>query len=259
MKESYWQTKNKTETKTSESFLVSERFVFRQVHTADMAMFAADGELRAKNHECPQACHQTSYADLVNRRGTDEFRMPCGGVVNDYVPFYFSPVTAFCFAIHQRKVELKAPSGETLRKARKEDRCFIVYRADDLIENRDLQTFFSNTSLNNRSIEIEFGNALDDLEKIVSWKLFDDDPMIGKIPEIGYGGCCRWFHNRDTPEEHQDRKQRRMAELLVHESVPLNLASAVVVQCEDDKVFVEGELEKHNIEVPVIIQNGCFI
>ncbi len=54
--------------------------------------------------------------------------MPCGGVVNDYVPFYFSPITAFTYAIYFGNVSLTAPDGTPLGKATEDDRVFLVAR-----------------------------------------------------------------------------------------------------------------------------------
>jgi hypothetical protein len=87
------------------------RFVFRQIYYGDLDCFLADGEIRSKNHPNMQACHQTSYQEIVDRRGTAEFQMPCGGVVNDYVAFYFSPLTAFTFTIDRGNVNLRDLDG----------------------------------------------------------------------------------------------------------------------------------------------------
>lgn len=106
-----------------------DRFVFRQIYYADLATFLADGEIRAKNHAIGQRCHQTSYQQIVDRRGTTVFRMPSGGVVNDYVPFYFSPITSFAFTIHKRNVPLISPTGQDLGKANGDERIFFVARS----------------------------------------------------------------------------------------------------------------------------------
>lgn len=235
-----------------------ERFVFRQVYTPDIEFFAGDGAIRAKNHAEPQSCHQTSYIELVERRGTAEFPTPCGGVVNDYVPFYFSPWTSFSFTIFKGNVHLRSPNGEILGTATQEDRSFIVYNASTLINDPTLETCFSNTSLNNMSVEINFGASEEELREVVRWPLFDDSPVTGHIPEIGYGGCCRWFHDRAEPEEHQDRKKLRMAEFLVKDSVPLALASCVVTPSEAKKAVVQAIFDEHEVEVPVLHKPGCF-
>lgn len=184
--------------------------------------------------------------------------MPCGGVVNDYVPFYFSPITAFCYTIHRGNVHLRSPDGQILGVARQEDRSFIVYKAADLLNNNDLTTYFSNTSLNNKSIDIVFGNSFDDIHNVVSWNLFDDQPLTAQINEIGYEGCCRFFKNSANPERYQDRSQRRMAEFLVRDAVPLSLACCIVSPHDDSKQSVENILSDHQIDIPVYVKPGCF-
>ncbi len=235
-----------------------ERFVFRQVYTPDISLFARDGEIRARNHEFPQACHQTSYIELVERRGTDQFQMPCGGVVNDYVPFYFAPRTAFSFTIYRGNVQLRDPSGVSLGKATQGERTFVVYEASRLIAEPTLTTYFSNTALNNKSIEIEFGSTDNELESVVNWALFDDSPMVGRVQEIGYNGCCKYFHDRAEPEIHQDRKSSRMAEFLVKSAVPLKLASCLLTPNEIKKQEVEKILRAVGVDTPVYSKPGCF-
>ena len=108
-----------------------ERFVFRQVDYRDIATFLANGEIRAKNPATPQPCYQTSYQNLVDRRGTDMFQVPGGGVVNDYVAFYFSPLTSFTCSIHRGGVDVVDPNGNFVGQSRMEDRVFIVCRIAD--------------------------------------------------------------------------------------------------------------------------------
>ena len=129
----------------AERDIVPNRFIFRQVYFGDLPIFLADGEIRAKNHASPQLCHQTSYQEIVNRRGTNEFPVPCGGVVNDYVPFYFSPLSSFTYTIHRGNVPLISPGGVNLGIAQDEERVFFVCQADDL-RNSGLDYCFSDLS-----------------------------------------------------------------------------------------------------------------
>ncbi len=91
-----------------------QRFIFRMTHYLDVPVFLNDGALHAKNHPNPQKCHQASYDDIVNRRGEAVFSTPCGNVVNDFVPFYFSPTTSMDYTIHRGNVCLKRPDGKNL-------------------------------------------------------------------------------------------------------------------------------------------------
>lgn len=234
-----------------------DRFIFRQVYYRDISIFAADGEKRSKNHPEQQSCHQTSYAEIVERRGTAEFEMPCGGVVNDYVPFYFSPRTAFCYSIYKGNVSLRNPEGKILGVALESDRAFIVCRADAVLAS-ECTCYFSNIALNSLDSEIVFGNTSEELAEIVIWSLFDDAPMASQISEIGYAGVCQYFLDRATPAAYQNRSRHRMAEFLVRERLPLNLVECIVVQNENTADHVRDCLAAYQWDIPVYIKQGCF-
>ncbi|TDB27271.1 DUF4433 domain-containing protein [Stenotrophomonas sp. ATCM1_4] len=124
-----------------------DRFAFRQVDQRDLATFFRDGEVRAKLHEDPQACHQTSYGNIVQRRSSNLVEMPHGGVVNNYVAFYLSPVTAFTYAIHQGRVEVRSPSDHLLGMSELSQRAFLVASVSTLFRNYP-HVCFSNYALN---------------------------------------------------------------------------------------------------------------
>jgi hypothetical protein len=160
------------------------RFIFRQVYYGDLSTFLDDGEIRAKNHFAEQLCHQTSYQQIVDRRGTNAFSMPCGGVVNDYVPFYFSPLTSFTYTIHKGNVPLRSPSGADLGMAKPEDRIFIVCKIKDF-RNAGLEYCFSNFPLNSEVPPPILNSNLDELETHVFWDVFDEPPYGAKMACVG--------------------------------------------------------------------------
>ncbi|WP_320199522.1 DarT ssDNA thymidine ADP-ribosyltransferase family protein [Agrobacterium sp. rho-13.3] len=233
-----------------------QRFIFRQVHFADIPTFLRDGEIRAKNHEHPQVCHQASYQSIVNRRGTAEFELPAG-VVNDYVPFYFSPITSFTYTIHQGNVPSVAPSGEILGVAKDDDRVFFVFPVD-LFRGSGLDYCFSDYALNSQAPLPSIETDLDKLEAHVHWNVFDDTPYIASIPEIGYAGVCRWFQNAATPPTRQLRSQKRMAEFLVKRSVPLNLACCLVAKSSSIGDNVSQMMAASRWNIPIITKRGCY-
>jgi ssDNA thymidine ADP-ribosyltransferase, DarT len=132
-----------------------------------------------------------------------------------------------------------------------------VCRADAVLAS-DCTCYFSNIALNSLDSEIVFGNTLGELKDGVIWSLFDDPPMTSHIPEIGYGGVCQYFHNRDTPAAQQNRSRHRMAEFLVRERLPLNLVQCIVVQNENIADHVRGVLAANDWEIPVLVKQGCF-
>lgn len=235
-----------------------ERFIFRQVDYRDVPTLLADGEVRSKTHPNQQACYQTSYQNLVQRRGTSQFQLPFGGVVNDCVAFYFSPLTSFTCSIHRGGVQVIPPNGGAQTTSRLEDRVFLVAKASNLYL-AGLQCCFSNYALNSTVPEPVIVNDLNLLEAHINWALFDEEPLAGRIPEIGYGGSCQYFHSKDTPERHQLRKPIRMAEFLVQTAVPLPLFACVVAPNEQRKTLVQQEVQAAGYQLPVFSKPGCFV
>lgn len=235
-----------------------ERFVFRQVDYRDLPIFLADGEVRSKNHANQQPCHQTSYQNLVQRRGTNEFELPFGGVVNDCVAFYFSPLTSFTCSIHRGGVQVIPPHGGTQTKSRLEDRVFLVAKVSNLYRAR-LQCCFSNYALNSTVPKPVIVNDYNLLETHINWAMFDEEPQAGSIPEIGYGGSCKYFHSKDTPERYQLRKPIRMAEFLVQTAVPIHLFACVITPNEQRKISIQQQVQVAGYQLPVFSKPGCFV
>lgn len=233
------------------------RFIFRQVYCGDLPTFLADGEIRAKNHENQQACHQTSYQEIVNRRGTNEFPMPCGGVVNDYVPFYFSPLSSFTYTIHRGNVPLISPDGVNLGIAQDEQRIFFVCQTDNL-RNSGLDYCFSDYPLNSQVPKPALEQNLDSLEQHVHWDVFDDNPMAGHIPEVGYGGVCQYFKNSDNPPERQLRSQKRMAEFLVKGALSLEYVCCIVAKSAEMRDNLQTTMNASGWNIPILSKPGCY-
>lgn len=234
-----------------------DRYIFRQVHYEDLPTFLADGEIRAKNHFAPQSCHQTSNKDIVNRRGTDEFKMPNGCVVNDFVPFYFSPITSFTYTIFLKNVPLVSPEGVELRKACEDDRIFLVSSPQAFV-GTGLFTCFSDYALNSRAPLPTIETDLTKLEDHVHWNVFEEAPMVAAIPEIGYAGVCKFFKNMATPPERMTRSSKRMAEFLVQGSVPLDKIMCIVVKTDAMRATLEGMMAASAWNIPILTKRGCF-
>lgn len=233
------------------------RFIFRQVHYSDLPTFLTDGEIRAKNHATPQRCHQVSYQDIVNRRGTNEFNVPNGGVVNDYVPFYFSPITAFTYTISRENVPLVSPDGAYLRQACEDDRIFMVASLE-AFRGSGLFTCFSDYALNSRAPMPTVETDFDLLEGHVHWDVFDESPLTAKIPEIGYQGVCSYFLNKASPPERMTRREKRMAEFLVHEAVPLDKFACIIAKTDTMKDTLETMMAASAWDIPVYSKRGCY-
>ncbi len=234
-----------------------KRFIFRMVDHRDCARFFKDGELRSKNHPQAQLCHQASYAEIVSRRGGPGLSTPAGHVINDHVAFYFSPLTGMAFAIHSGHVNSLSPDGALLGKATMNDRVFFVADVENFRDS-GREYWFSNIACNSLAPAPSFTNNLDAIENHVAWDLFDESPIAGRITEIGYTGCTTWQHNRDDPPRYQNRKQKRMAEFLVRDAVPLSMFDCIICKSGLIKTAVEGMMQGTNVDLPIYVKPGCY-
>jgi hypothetical protein len=145
-------------------------------------------------------CDNGAVTDLlaveVGNRGIKERRrhraVPVGprGVVADYVPFYFAPRSPMLYAIAMGNVPEYTGSTDPL--------LYLVTTADRLAE-LGLPMLF--TDRNAVLTAAHFTPHLADLDTLIDWPLM---------------GATMW---NNTPSE-PDRRERRMAECLVHHQVP---------------------------------------
>jgi ssDNA thymidine ADP-ribosyltransferase, DarT len=227
------------------------------VYYEDCALFFKDGEIRAKNANQIQLCHQTSYPEIVSRRGEQGILTPSGRVINDHVAFYFSPITGMAYTIHCGNVPLVDPGGKTLRQASMDDRVFFVANTEKL-RNSGLTYWFSDIACNARAPLPKFENDLDKLESHIAWDLFDEAPIKGRVPEIGYTGVTKYFGNCDTPERYQNRKQRRMAEFLVQDAIPLSMFDCIITKSDWIREEVRRMMKGTGVTIDVHSKPGCY-
>lgn len=234
-----------------------DRFLFRQVQADDLAIFLSDGEIRAKNHPHPQYCHQASYQQIVNRRGTGEFAMPLGGVVNDYVPFYFSPKTSYTYTIFRGNVPILSPQGVNLGRSNDERRIFIVCKVMDVVRAHK-EFCFSDFPLNSMAPKPTMETDVNLLDTHVHWDVFDEEPLSAKISEIGYAGVCSHFANMDRPPHRQLRSQKRMAEFLVKKSLALDQVACIITKTSALQVELQSIMDAYGISIPIYVKRECY-
>jgi hypothetical protein len=234
-----------------------DRFGFRQIDHRDLEMILRDGEIRSKNNRSPQKCHQTSYAEIVGLRGTAQFTLPHGGVVNDYVAFYFSPVTAFTYTIHKGNVGVVSPQGVALGDSGSKDRLFLVVKVNDVIAS-GVAWSVSDYALNSHAPMPTVISDSNLLGQHVKWNLFDEKPFAATIPEIEYHGVCQYFHST-AESQRQLRKEARMAEFLVKDSLPIDLVCSIIAPTSQSCDRAIRVANRYKFNGLVLLKPGCFI
>jgi hypothetical protein len=152
-----------------------------------------------------------AYANLKERRTSTRVTVGPGGTLADYVPFYYAPRSPMLFVNHKGGVAAN-PNGQN-------EIVHLVLDVDELIAQS--------------SFVITDGHAATPLTT-----QFDG---IAGLQEIDWPIMEERYWS-DTDED-GDRKRRRQAEFLVHDSVPFSAVRLIGVIDADIEARVESALQ----------------
>jgi len=139
-----------------------------------------------------------AHQHIKDRRAQKQVPCAPGGMVADYVPFYFAPRSPMLYSIHHNYVEgYKGGQSAILH---------LVASVEEVVREGLVFTFTEGHAVMDIS---HFYNNLRDLDKI-NWDIMDS----------------RYWY--DTIQD-GDRKRRRQAEFLVHEFFPFTFFDSIGV------------------------------
>jgi hypothetical protein len=201
------------------------------------AIFAA-GALLAKN---AGAAAGINYQNIAHHgaQGARAGRWvpnPPGGQIHDFVPFYFAPRSPMLFAINGGRV-----AGCTLKQ---DDIVHFMTTVEAVTAGGAPFVFYD------RNATLAYSTASTDLaqlDALVAWDLLLEEPALG--------GYCKFWHNN---QHHPDRMERRQAEFLVHDHVPLDQIHGIGVYKEDKAVAVRAMLDEHGLNLRVAVKQDWY-
>lgn len=150
-----------------------------------------------------------------------------GGVVGDYVPFYFAPRSPMMFKLHRGGVP--EFTGST------SDLAYLVTTVERVVEAGRQAVL---TDRNAAKAVAAFSADAADWDDLIDWPLMS---------------AYMWSNTSDDPE----RQERRMAECLVHESVAWNLIQRIVVRDERRKSRV-GAILPPGVACPINVRPDWY-
>ncbi len=138
---------------------------------------------------------------------------PPGGVLHDYVPFYFAPRSPMLSAIDHGRV--------ANCQWRQRDIVHLETTVDLVVAGNVPFVFYD------RNATLAFSRAFTVLERLdaVAWDLLTESPTLD--------GFCKYWQNRLDVEKHADRMERRQAEFLVRDRVRLERIVGIGVSDAD--------------------------
>lgn len=208
--------------------------LFHITAIANLPSICAVGAISSKS---ALARTETRYEDIAYQgaqgaRARREMPPPAGGMLHDYVPFYFAPRSPMLYAIEGGRV-----SGCAWRQA---DIVHLETTVERCRADGAPTVFFD------RNATLSYANAfteLADLER-VAWDLITEAPTLD--------GFCRHWSNRADVPRYADRMERRQAEFLVKERVGLERIIRVGVLNEEREQQVRELLRARAVALPVV-------
>ncbi len=214
--------------------------LFHITAIANLSAICAAGALLSKNSGAQNgiAYQNIAHQGAQDARSIKQVPNPPGGRVHDYVPFYFAPRSPMLYAINGGRVtdcnwrqEDILHLETTVERAVSEGEEFLFY---DLNATLAWSTPFT---------------KLPDLNK-VAWDLICEEPTLD--------GYCKYWQRKINPERYSDRMEKRQAEFLVKNQVPLTKFTRIGVIDEAKATQVRAILVQAGVNLPVAVKRDWY-
>jgi len=199
--------------------------LFRIIHR-DNLPWILDHGIHARNGKVNPAYRNIGNVELIDKRARRRVEIPPGGVLNDYVPFYFTPYSIMM---------LNIKTGHGVRRQANDD---IIILVTSLYKISELGLPYVFTNQHAYPDIAKYYNNLSKLSKI-DWPLLQSRDFK---------------HDPDDP----GKKERYQAEGLVWKYVPLNAILGIC--CYSDKVadVVNAELAARGLGIRTVVRPGWY-
>jgi hypothetical protein len=167
--------------------------------------------------------------DIKLRRRSRQVPIEPGGVVSDYVPFYFAARSPMLYVIWRGQV--------ATYQGGQEDLVHIVTSVEAIMRSGATFVF---TDRNATLSLAKFDSDVAHLDTLVDWELME---------------ATKW--NDEWPD-HPDRKERRMAEFLVHGHVPWEHVLGIGVIDDAQQQQAQQILANMNEGTPVRVRRNWY-
>jgi hypothetical protein len=154
--------------------------------------------------------------------------VPPGGVVADYAPFYFAPRSPMMYAIHRGRVATYSGGCEEL--------AYLVTSVERLASLGLTMVFTDRNAVLDAAT---FRSNPADLDALVDWPLMR---------------ATMWANTASEP----DRRERRMAECLVHGRVPWAAFTEVAVKSAGSKQRALAAMAKARPQLPITVRPSWY-
>ena len=173
-----------------------------------------------------------AHGGAQGRRALRTVPNPPGGVVHDFVPFYFAPRSPMLYAINGGRVD-----GCQWRQ---DDIVYFETTIEAVTAQRNDFVYYD------RNATLAFSKAYTDLcvlDDAVAWDILTEQPQND--------GYCRYWHNKPDHPRYADRMERRQAEFLIKDRVPLSQITRLGVVNANKQAEVQALTAGFGLYLPV--------
>lgn len=165
-------------------------------------------------------------ADLISKRATHPVPITPGGVLNDYVPFYFTPFSVMMMNIR---------SGRGVQR-RSNDEIVILVASLHNIAKAGLPYVFT------------------DSHAYYRWSNYYTD--------VSYLSKIDWeiLQNRDFRRDPEDpaKFERYQAEALIHKHLPISAIEGIVCYTEAQESIIKMKVQANGLTIPVFSRTNWY-
>lgn len=205
---------------------LQKTYLLRMTHYSNIGFILRNGL-----HCCNGGVQAPNYISigsrtLINRRGAWPVTVPPGGVLNDYIPFYFHYKMPMLYKIWKSEVPDYSGNQEE-----------IIYIGTTVAKIMELNLSYVFTDRHAYVAYRQFYNQHEDFNKL-NWNIIKDDT---------------WFK-----EYSQQRKELKQAEFLVHRHLPVEGIMGIIANNDKIVTFVKDEAEKAGVSLPIIAKPDYY-
>ncbi|WP_284893338.1 type II toxin-antitoxin system toxin DNA ADP-ribosyl transferase DarT [Cobetia amphilecti] len=214
-------------TDLSRSLNPQKGLIFRITHRSNLPWILANGlHCRSAEHQDPGFI-TIGRQELIDKRATREVPVAPGGVLSDYIPFYFTPSSMMLYNI---------VTGHGVARQNRQD---IIVLVSDLPTLRQQGIGFLFTNQHAYLASAEFSDRLEDLTEYIPWGLLQAKDF-----------------KRDL--EQPDKTDRYQAEALVHRHLPISALRGIGTYTDEVCRDVETLVAAHQLPLKVVTRPNWF-
>jgi len=202
-------------------------FIFRITHIANVPWILDHGLHCRNSPERDPNYVEIGNPELIHKRTQRVVPIPPGGVLSDYIPFYFTPLSPMLYNIK---------TGHNGITPRPMSEIVIMVSSLPALAAQNIPFIFTD-----RHAYLQTAGYYSDLARLdcIAWEL---------------------LRNRDFKRDLYDpgKFERYQAEALAHRHLPVTALSGIMCHGDAQKTMLQGEIANRQQTLQVAVKPNCF-